>query len=236
MSQRLLDAIQRVVQETLAQHRTVLLGVVTTIFPHEAEDDANNYEVDVRLKYEDLELRRVPVAVSHMGVAAPPKAGDLVLVQFVDGDLNQPVINGRFYHADERPPLHKADDILFEQRTSDGTLNQLRFSPDGTIYIQRDVTKPEDNSEAKAGIRIDPDGNIELTAGPKIVITLTNDDTIVIKADGQPITIECDKLSVNGDMAVDGKLDVTGDTTVNTQVVVGQGPRTTISGGAIQGG
>lgn len=236
MSQRLLEVIQRVVHETLAQQRTALLGVVTTIFPHEADDDANNYEVDVRLKYEDLELRRVPVAVAHMGVAAPPKAGDLVLVHFVDGDVNQPVIAGRFYHADERPPLHRADDILFEQRVSDGTLNHLRFAPDGSIYVQRDVTKPEDNSEAKAGIRIDPDGNIEISAGQKIVITLTNDDTISIKADGQPISIECDALSVKGDMTVDGTLGVTGDTTIDTQVVVGQGPRTTITGGTVQGG
>jgi hypothetical protein len=248
MSQRLLEVIQRVVQETIAQQRTAMLGVVTTIFPHEAEDDANNYEADVRLKYEDLELRRVPVAVPHMGVAVPPKAGDLVLVHFVNGDLNQPVIGGRFYHADERPPLHRAEDILFEQRVSDGTLNHLRFTPDGSIYIQRDVTKPEDNSEAKAGIKIDPEGNIEITAGQKIVITLTNDDTIAIKADGQPIKIECDTMSVKGNVKIDGTLDVTkdttleaklgvsGDTTVDTQVVVGQGPRTTITGGAIQGG
>jgi uncharacterized protein involved in type VI secretion and phage assembly len=162
--------------------------------------------------------------------------GDLVLVHFINGDLNQPVIGGRFYHADERPPLHKADDVLFEQRLSDGKLNQLRFAADGTIFIQRQVTKPEDNSEARAGIKIDPDGNIEIKAGDKIVITLTNDDNIAIKADGQPITVDCDTLSVTGNVEIDGTLKVSQDTTVDTQVIVGTGPQTTITGGAIQGG
>ena len=72
MSERLLAVIQRVVQEELARRRTALLGVVTAIFAHEAEDDENNYEVDVRLKHEDLELRKVPMAVSYMGMAVPP--------------------------------------------------------------------------------------------------------------------------------------------------------------------
>jgi phage baseplate assembly protein gpV len=236
MSDRLLAIIQQVVQQELAHQRTSLLGVVSTIFPHEAADDDNNYEVNVRLKHEELELRRVPLAVPHIGVAAPPRVGDLVLVHFINGDLNQPVISGRFYHADERPPLHKADDVLFEQRLADGKLNQLRFTADGTIFIQRQVTRPEDNSAARAGIKLDPDGNIEIKAGDKIVITLTNDNNIAIKADGQPITVDCDTLSVTGNVEIDGTLKVSQDTTVDTQVIVGTGPQTTIMGGAIQGG
>ena len=133
MSDRLLGLLQQMVQQELARQRTSLLGIVSTIFPHEGADDENNYEIDVRLKHEDLELRRVPLVVPHVGVAAPPRVGDLVLVHFINGDLNQPVISGRLYHADERPPLHKADDILFEQRLADGTLNHLRFAADGTI-------------------------------------------------------------------------------------------------------
>ncbi len=236
MSGRLLGLIQRVVRQELARQRSSLLGVVTAIFPHEAEDDENNYEVNVRLKHEDLELRRVPMTVGAMGVAAPPRAGDLVLVHFVNGDLNQPVVGGRLYHADERPPLHQADDVLFEQRVPDGTLNHLRFTPDGTIYVQRDVTKPEDNSEAQAGIKIDPEGNIEVKAGEKIVITLTNDDNIEITADGQPIAVNCDTMTITGDVTVDGTMNVTGDTAVDTQLTVGTGPTTTITGGQIQGG
>jgi hypothetical protein len=214
---RFVDLIRRVVRQELARKRGCLLGVVTTIYPHEAEDDENNYEVNVRLKHEALELRRVPVAVGHVGVAAPPRVGDLVLVQFIQGDLNQPVIGGRFYHADERPPLHQADDVLFEHRLPDGKLNHLRFAPDGTIYLQRDVTKPEDNSEALAGIVIDPEGNIQITA------------------EGLSVTVTCDAMTVDGNVTIEGTLDVKQDTTVETKLTVGTGPKTVITGGQIQG-
>jgi len=223
----MLAAIQRVVQEELAQHRSPMLGVVTAIYVHETEDDANNFEVDVRLKHEGLELHKTPMAVSYMGVAIPPSVGDLVLVHFVDGDLNQAVVSGRFYHAGERPPLHKADDILFEQRLADETFNHLRLAADGSIFIQRDVTRREDNSEAKAGIAIDPDGNIAIKTGDKVTITIAFDGNI---------SIACEKLTINADVEISKTLKVASDTTVDTQVVVGAGPKTTIKGGEIQGG
>jgi len=224
---RIIEIIRRVVQQELARHRSSLLGVVTEISPHESEDDENNYEVNVRLKHEELELRRAPIAVGHIGIAAPPKVGDLVLVQFINGDVNQPVITGRFYHDGERPPVHREDEILFEQRVKGGTLNHLRFTPDGTIYIQRDVTKPEDNSEAKTSIKIDgKTGDIEIKAGEKIVITLTNDDNIQITADGQPIKVTCSKMTVDGDVDVNGALKVsngTNSTTISGNEIKGEG-------------
>lgn len=254
---RIVELIRRVVQQELARNRGSLLGVVTTVYPHQAEDDDNNYEANVRLKHENLELRRVPIAVGHVGIAAPPRVGDLVLVQFLNGDSNQPLVTGRFYHADERPPLHLEDEILFEQRVTDDTLNHLRFTAKGSIVLQRDVTKPEDNTEARATIKIDGEsgdieikpaddlktgisikngdsGDLKITSGEKIAITLTHDDNIEIKADGKPITVTCDTMTVTpasgmtveGDLAVKGVLEVGPD----------GGPSTTISGNEITGG
>jgi hypothetical protein len=90
---RIIEIIRRVVQQELARQRGGALGVVTTVFAHSEENDENNYEANVRLKHEDLELRRVPLSVGHVGIAAPPRAGDLVLLQFINGDVNQPVIS-----------------------------------------------------------------------------------------------------------------------------------------------
>ncbi|MBN1480108.1 hypothetical protein EH223_19300 [candidate division KSB1 bacterium] len=218
---RLLDIIRHLVRQELARQRTTLLGVVTAIFAHEAEDDEYNYEVNVKLKHEDLELLKVPVAVGHIGIVAPPRVNDLVLVHFVNGDLNQPVISGRFYHADDRPPLFHEDEILFEQRVPDGTLNHFRFMNDGTIYLQRDVTKPEDNSEAKTSFKIDGEsGNIEVKMGEAqiqitaemIKIVDSNENSIemnkeafnihakvpfTIDASGQPVIIKGDTIDFN---------------------------------------
>jgi phage baseplate assembly protein gpV len=221
-----LPIVRRVVASELAGRRTSALGVVTATFPHTDANDSHNYEVNVALKYEDLELRRVPIAAPHIGAAAPPRAGDLVLVTFVDGDLNQPVVLGRLYDDGSRPPLHQDDEILFEQRLPDGTLNHIRLAADGSIVIQRDVTKPADNSEARTSIRIDgASGDLEIAAGPSIVITLTHDAEIRIKADGKPIAVDCDALTVTGNVEVRGDL-----------VVTDGGTRTTISGNTITGG
>ena len=97
----------------------------------------------------------------------------------------------------------------------------------GPFFIQRDVTKREDNSEAKAGIAIDPDGNIEIKTGDKVIIA--------IMADGN-VSIECEKLTIKADVEISKTLKVASDTTVDTQLVVGTGPKTTIKGGEIQGG
>jgi phage baseplate assembly protein gpV len=220
----LLTVIRRVVDHELAGRRDTALAVVTTTFPHEAADDQHNYEVNVRLKHEDLELRHVPVVAPHIGSVAPPRVGDLVLVGFVGGDVNHPVVVGRFYAEDRLPPLHKDDELLVEHRVSDGTLNQLRFAADGSIFLQRDVTRPEDNTEAKATIRVASSGDVEITAGDSISITLTNDSEIRIKADGNPITIDCDRLTVNGNMDVNGDVKISGS-----------GGSTTISGHTITG-
>jgi hypothetical protein len=77
-----------------------------------------------------------------------------------------------------------ASEIPFEHRLPDGTLNHLRFAADGTIYLQREVTQPEDNSAAKAGIKMDKDGNIE------------------IKAEGNRIDVICKTMTINGELVV----------------------------------
>jgi phage baseplate assembly protein gpV len=238
MSEQLIATIARVVRHELARQRPTLLGVVTAVFAHEAEDDNNNYEANVRLKNEDLELLRVPMLVEQMGTAKPPHVGDLVLLHFINGDLNQPVIAGRFYHNDERPPLHREDDSLFEHRLPDGTLNHLRFASDGSIFIQRDVANAEDNSDAAAGIKLEANGNIVIHSGTEISITLTKGGDITITADGLPLNVNCDSATLNLDrnITINGEAEINGNATINGDLTVsGSGGSTTISGTTITG-
>jgi phage baseplate assembly protein gpV len=225
----MLELVRQVVREELAMRRGPRLATVSAVHAHAEADDPSNYEADLRLKHDGLELRRVPIAVAHAGVAAPPRVGDLVLVQFMDHDLQQPFVTGRFYHEDERAPLFREDDILFEHRVPDGKLNHLRFAADGSIYLQRDVTKPEDNTEFLAGIRIGADGEIQVKTGDKVTVTL-RDGEVEVTCDGGPVTITCDELTV------DGKLRVTGDAHLEGTLKVGTGTGVTIDGTEITGG
>ncbi|WP_157270353.1 phage baseplate assembly protein V [Azohydromonas aeria] len=230
----LLDLVRRAVREELALRRGPQLAVVTALAAHESADDTHNHEVDLRLKHDGLELLKVPVAVPHVGVAAPPRVGDLVLVAFVDDDLQQPVVTGRFYHDQERAPLFKDGEVLFEHRLSDGKVNQLRMAADGSLLLQRDVTKPEDNSECLAGIRIDPQGLIELKSGDDLVLTIDpQGGKVSLLVKDKPLDITCSKLTVDGDVQVKKTLTVDGDGTIKG---TGKISSVTISGTDISGG
>lgn len=248
----ILEIVRQVVAQELSRQRSARLGVVSAVFAHAGKDDDNNYEINVRLKHEDLELRKVPMAVTHVGVAAPPRTGDLVLVQFINGDLNQPVVTGRFYHADERPPLHKEDEVLFEHRFGDNRdkFSHLRFTEKGSIYLQSGVTKPEDNTESKTGVWIDGEkgnleikvgdktkinvngenGNLEIKVGDKLTVTVSEGSEIKITADGKPINVKCSEMNV------EGKMNVKGDVNIEGVLAAKSGGTTTkITGSTIEG-
>jgi phage baseplate assembly protein gpV len=108
----LIDTIQAIVRTELQAVRTSELAIVKDVHPHRAEDDADNYGCDVELKNSGLPLFGVPVATGHIGTAAIPNVGDLVLVTFDHGDVNQPIIVGRLYNDVDRPPLSTTDEIV----------------------------------------------------------------------------------------------------------------------------
>ena len=78
-----------------------------------ADGDNDNYGCDVRLKNSGLLLKRVPIATGHIGTAAIPNIGDLVLLAFDKGDVNQPIVIGRLYNDEDRPPLNNPDEVIF---------------------------------------------------------------------------------------------------------------------------
>src|SRR5262249_38626055 len=105
--------IQAIVREEMNRLHVGDLGVVTSVVPHGADDDRENYEWNVLLEDAGLELRKVPVATPSIGSAAIPNIDDLVLVTFVGGDVNQPVVIGRLYNDQQRPPINQSNELAF---------------------------------------------------------------------------------------------------------------------------
>lgn len=110
---QLLSTLQEIIRDEMRSVRLAELGIVEATFPHADGGDRDNYGCDVRLKGSDLLLKKVPVATDHIGTAAIPNVGDLVLLVFDQGDINQPVIIGRLYTDTERPPVNRNDEIIF---------------------------------------------------------------------------------------------------------------------------
>jgi hypothetical protein len=151
----LVEIIRRVARAELARRRGCRLAVVVATHPHTDDGDENNHEVDVRLKHDGLELRRVPVVVPFAGFAAGPRVDDLVLVDFLDGDLAQPFVLGALHHAARRPPVYTDGEVVVEH---DGTVR---------VTVGDKVTL------------VEHDGTVRVTVGDKVTLSLAADGCVL---------------------------------------------------------
>ena len=183
-----MDSIVSVIQQIAAREvekiYTTELGVVTAIFAHESDGDKNNYQCSVNLKNRkkadgaDFELRQVPLTTGHIGLVNIPNVGDLVVVAFINGDLNAPVIIGRLYNDEDLPPLSKKDEVVVENIES--------------IKIKM--------KDGKTTLEIDKDGNIKIVAKGDISI---NDKQLKITAGGEVVINDGKKGAARKDDTVE---------------------------------
>lgn len=166
MSNRLYEAVSRIARHEVEARTYVSLGLVTAI--HTSAAGAGDYAADVRLRDLRLVLPKVPVATGALGFAATLAVGDLVLVTFVEGDVNAPVILGRLYNADLAPP-----------QIAEGQL-ALQLPPGSSAPALLDLLLDQNTPEAvfKIGDRTE----VKITDG---VVTITaGDASVTLDADG----------------------------------------------------
>lgn len=161
----LVTIIRAIVRDELKSLRLGDLGVVTSSFPH-ADGDEHNHECNVRLRDSEVELRKVPIATPHLGMVSAPQAGDLVLVSYVGGDPNRPIVVGRLYSADNNPPVHAADEWRVESPLTGEA--SIAIDKDASVIITAGDTivtvKKSDSVELKTpkDLKIECDGNVAI--------------------------------------------------------------------------
>lgn len=127
----IVGVMQKVAQQEAARIYTTELGIVTAVFPHATEKDKDNYQCSVKLKNKkqpngkDFELRQVPMMTPHIGLVNVPNVGDLVLINFIGGDINAPVMMGRLYTDQDRPPMNKPKEFLLQHPAEKGSAFQI---------------------------------------------------------------------------------------------------------------
>jgi hypothetical protein len=123
-------------------------------------------------------------------MVSPPRVGDLVLLSYVNGDPNRPIVAGRLYTDGTRPPVHDEDELRIE--SPPGGKTKLAIAKNGdvvvaagdtTITVHQDGTieiagKEDLKVEVKGNVAlkckdcsIDASGNVELGSGGSGVIT-----------------------------------------------------------------
>jgi hypothetical protein len=137
---QLVSIFQQIATRETGKIYTTELGEVTAIMPHASDGDKHYYQCSVKLKNHraagggDFELRGVPVATAHIGLASIPNVGDLVLLQFIGGELNAPVITGRLYNDQDRPPVSVEQQMVLDRMES----ISIKMKDDSSIDIDKD--------------------------------------------------------------------------------------------------
>jgi phage baseplate assembly protein gpV len=204
----LFESIRRVVQHELGRVRSAELAVVQEQHPHASDSDTDNYACTVALRNSGLVLKQVPVATDRIGAVAIPAVGDLVLVQFIGGDVNAPVIVARLYNDEDRPPVSEdgqailhlplgaedADAFHAEIRSGDARELVLRLGTGLVVSLRDDDPAIEvDVAEGKAKLSIGQDGAITLESNGNVSFKGTE---IAIEASGQ-LTLKGATVNIN---------------------------------------
>lgn len=170
MEKSIIGIIKDIAQKEAAHIYTTELGIVTAVFPHSGESDKDNYQCSIKLKHKkqadgsDFELRKVPVVAPHIGMANIPNIGDLVLVSFVGGNINAPVIIGRLYNDEDIPPLNNENELLIQHTPTSGS--SLKIDADGVLTIAS-------QSENKSIVTVNDDEVLVETSNSQVKISLS---------------------------------------------------------------
>jgi phage baseplate assembly protein gpV len=190
-SNALLDTVRKIVRQELQRHQGSTLA--TVVDQHAAE-----YACTVQLRDTEIVLQKVPVATSRMGLACIPALGDLVLLQFIAGDINQPIICGSLYNDEDTPPDNSAGQWVC-QLPLGGDAVQVVANSEGTASLQLSIgsaltlTLQDDDpvvniavGSGSAALTIDSDGSVSISSGNTFTIEAGAD--LVLK--GANITLE----------------------------------------------
>jgi type VI secretion system secreted protein VgrG len=198
-----------------------------------------HFHWDRKGKKDDTSSCRVRVAQvwagKEWGAIQIPRIGQEVIVSFLEGDPDRPIITGSVYNGENKPPYKLPDNAtqsgIKSRSTMSGdakTFNEIRFEDkkgkeelvvhaekDLKVDVENDATwrvglnedSPAKNSKGAAKFEVGK--TVLIDAGDEITI-VTGQSKIVMKKDGS-ITIDCMKLNVNAKelVALDSKKDMT---------------------------
>jgi phage baseplate assembly protein gpV len=208
----IVGVMKKVAEQEARKIYTTELGIVTAVFPHASDSDKDNYQCSITLKNakqpdgKDFELRKVPVATPHMGMVNIPNVGDLVLVTFLGGDLNAPVIIGRLYNDPDQPPVNKENELLIQHSLQEG--GSLKIDEAGVITLtskdEKNIVTVKDGELSavndKSTVEV-KDGDITLKNEQCTIalsggnVTIDN-GTCKIKVEGGGVTIDAASNSI----------------------------------------
>jgi uncharacterized protein involved in type VI secretion and phage assembly len=173
-----------------------------------------DHAVSVKMRDSALVLPRVPVAVGAMGFAAIPAVDDLVLVVFLDGDVNAPVVAGRVYHPDQEPPPHARDEIVL-------ALPSGSDPPDLNLVVKGAEPSIALAMPGEVTVKV-LDAEVHIAVGAmKLIVEGAGGGRATLEAGGSRLVLKQDgdvTLEAKGALTLKGaQVEIKGDATVKVQ-------------------
>ena len=183
----LFETLRKIVQGEVSGQRFAELATVDQVFPA----DPGNYEATVVLRDSGLVLKHVPLTTPRKGIACVPDPGDLVLVQFVGGDLNRPIVVGSLYNDQHRPPENQEKQLVVH----------LPIDADASSALRLELNETGPMS-------------VKLTLGSALTLTLVDDDPVVSVDVGGKASLKIERsgavtLQTSGDLSLKADANVT---------------------------
>lgn len=213
MSASLFESVTRIARHESQARAAAAVGRVTETFG--GGGAVADHAATVELRDSGVLLPRVPIAVGLLGFAALPAADDLVLVVFLGGDPNAPVIVGRLYTDALAPPSEATDGqatLSLPAGDADSAL-QLGLALDGTTAALRLGTGDE-----PVEIALD-DSTVEVTVGAlELRVTSEGGGRLELKAGATEVILKKDgdlSLTTSGTLSLSGnEVEISGQSKV----------------------
>ena len=204
--------LRRLIREEVQMLRAAELGVVQSQHPHESDGDSDNYAVTVRLRDTGIVLGKVPVATTRLGAVAIPPVGALVLVQFIGGDVNAPVVTGTFYTDEDRPPANADGQVIWNLPADASPDDALRLEVSSadkkSVVLKLASAVTVEIKDDDPAVSIDVGGNAQVTIDSDGKVTITSAQSLEIKASSN-MKLEAQgnfDLKAGGNMTIKGSV------------------------------
>lgn len=205
----LYDSIVRIARHEVRGQATSGIGVVTEV--HAANPALKDHAASVKMRDTGIVLPRVPVAVGVLGFAAIPDVDDLVVVVFMDGDFNAPVIVGRLYDPDRNPPKHAEGELVLAlppgastpdlECVVDGNAPSVKLTLPGDVTVEISKGKVDIVvGDMKVALTGAGGGRAEIAAGGS-KLTLKKDGDVTLTTSGK-LKLEGNEVEISGSSKV----------------------------------
>jgi phage baseplate assembly protein gpV len=209
VSAALFDSIARIARNEQRAQATAGIGVVTEVHPASAAQ--KDHAATVTMRDTGIVLPRVPIAVGVIGWAAIPDVDDVVVVLFMDGDVNAPVIAGRLYTPDRDAPKHAEGELVLAlppgaaqpdlELVVDGNAPSITLTLPGDVKVEiKDGSVTFAVGEMTVSLTGSGGGRAEIAAGSS-KLTLKKDGDVTLTAGGK-LKLEGTEVEISGSSKV----------------------------------